>query len=110
MLLLAVFRPLRISSGWSTSTISSPLAEDGHPRLPEHQRMRHRERGEHAELRRAQLAAGGEHRLTLPDVLAGAADVHADVAIAHDGDHVRALVGVLLADHGVGPLGKRARR
>ena len=25
VLLLAIFRPLRISSGWSTSTISSPL-------------------------------------------------------------------------------------
>ena len=61
-------------------------AEDGDPRPPVDQRVRHGERREHAELRRAERRARGEHRRAAPDVLARGADVDAGVAVADDRD------------------------
>ena len=75
------------------------------PRLAVDQRMRHRQRGEHAELRRPQRPACGKHRGSAPDVLPGLAQVHPDVAVLHDGDGLPPLVGVLLPDHAVRPVG-----
>ena len=80
--------------------------QDGYPGPPVHQRMRHRERREHPQLRGPQLGPGGEHGGPFPDVLAGPADVDADVPVLEDQYGGRTQVCVLLPDDTVGPTGK----
>src|SRR5205809_852424 len=73
-----------------------------------HQRSGVCDGGEHAELRGTERRACRERDIARPDILAAVADVLAGVpAVAHGDAAALERLGVLLADHGVGPGGER---
>src|SRR3954464_8964870 len=81
-------------------------AEDGNPRSPVDQRMRHREGGEYPQLSRPQLGAGTENLSPLADVLTGQPEIDSNVPVFDDGDCLGALVGVLLPDDAIAAFGE----
>src|SRR3982751_5434590 len=82
-------------------------AENRDPRSAVDQRMSHRDGGEHAQVRGAQLGAGRQNLRALPDVLAHQAEVDAHVAVLENRDRLGTAVGVLLPDDAVAALGQR---
>ena len=108
LLELAILRPLRISSGWSISAISSPPLEDRHPRPAVDHRIGDSERRENAEMGGTDLGAGEKHGRPARNILSGPADVLARLRRPADRDAVAALVGVLLSHHRIGATGTGA--
>ncbi len=82
-------------------------AENPDERSPEDERVRHGQRGQHAQLSGTEFGACVEDRGALPDVLPGESDVDAGVAVAANDDALASKIRVFLPDDAVGTGGER---